>query len=136
MNTLWCPWHLPPSSITYHFHDWRSSESQGIIHASRLQSDTNDERGSLNMNASFRLPSRPSAARIVFVKTNWQDPYLHKRSTKDWGLPVDDWNVALHRRGGNIYLFIFKKQLIWRGEERSVSRRRPVPAFHCSTHAC
>lgn len=53
------------------------------------------------MNASFLLPSHPSDAPIVFVKTNWQDPYLHKESTKDSGLPVDDWNMTKHQRGGN-----------------------------------
>lgn len=39
-------------SRSYHFHDWHSCKSQRIIHANKLQSDVNDERGSLNMSLS------------------------------------------------------------------------------------
>lgn len=60
-------------SQSYNFHDWHRLKSQRIIHASLLQSDANDERDSLNMNVSFRLPLRTLINWIVFVKPNWQD---------------------------------------------------------------
>lgn len=77
------------------------------------------------MNASFRLPSHPPpptppAARAVFVKTNWQDPYLHKSGTKESGLPVDDWRATQHRRVRD------------RGSQNTLIRssRAPCPPAH------
>lgn len=91
--------------------------------------DANDERGSLNMNGSFRLPSSPSVNWIVFVKQNWQVLHLQKKSTNHSGLPVDNWD---EQQGA----FICNIKKTRRGLVGCGIQRRLMPAFDyvTSTH--